>query len=248
MANQNRRNRSIAPVYPRKKDERQYYQSINSIVQNIQSALTTQLAVAGSTLSSWLSTINDTFKTVSQDKTLGMKEAQTNLKRIKDYHTQQFFKKAKAALGVDVKPLLHDLFIDQAFSLRLKENIALIKSIPVELHPQLVDKITEAFQKEPFNQKTWYDILQQRFNVASSRAKLIARDQTSKAIGEFTKIRQQQIGIDKYVWSGIDDGRERPSHVANNNKTFEWNNPPSDTGHPGSDFQCRCVAISVIEF
>ncbi len=248
MANQNRRNRSIAPVYPRKKDERQYYQSINGIVQNIQSTLTTQLSLSGATLSAWVTTINNTFSSVTADKTLGVKEAQTNLKRIKDYHTQQFFKKAKAALGVDVKPLLHDLFIDQAFSLRLKENIALIKSIPKELHPQLVDKMTEVFQKEPFNQKAWYDVLQQRFNVASSRAKLISRDQTSKAIGEFTKIRQQQIGIDKYVWSGIDDGRERPSHVENNNKTFEWNNPPSETGHPGEDINCRCVAIAVIDF
>lgn len=242
------RRRSIAPVYPRKKDERTYYQSINGIVNQIQSTLNAQLALAGATVSAWLSTINDTFATVTADKTLGVEAAQTNLKRIKDYHTQQFFKKAKATLGVDVKPLLHDLFIDQAFSLRLKENIALIKSIPKQLHPQLIEVVSDLHKTTPFNQKALYDLLQQRFSVASSRAKLIARDQTSKAIGEFTKIRQQQIGIDKYTWSGIDDGRERPSHVANNNKTFEWNNPPSDTGHPGEPVQCRCVAIGIMDF
>jgi len=37
-----------------------------------------------------------------------------------------------------------------------------------------------------------------------------------------------------YIWSTAGDGKVRPSHAANDGKTFAWDNPPS-TGHPGED-------------
>ena len=36
------------------------------------------------------------------------------------------------------------------------------------------------------------------------------------------------------------------AHIANNGQIFAWDSPPPDTGHPGDDVQCRCVAVAVI--
>ena len=46
----------------------------------------------------------------------------------------------------------------------------------------------------------------------------------------------------------------RKDHKRLNGKIFSWNDPPViDTrtgrrGHPGDDYQCRCVAIPVFDF
>lgn len=87
--------------------------------------------------------------------------------------------------------------------------------------------------------------LLERGDVSESRAELIARDQTLKLNGEITKVRQQNAGVESYVWSTSLDDRVREEHAALEGQTFSWSNPPAP-GHPGSDFQCRCVAIGVV--
>ncbi len=87
--------------------------------------------------------------------------------------------------------------------------------------------------------------LLERGNVSVSRAELIARDQTLKTNAAITQTRQVQAGVEYYEWSTSLDERVRDEHRALEGQRFAWNNPPS-VGHPGEDFQCRCVAIPVI--
>jgi hypothetical protein len=42
------------------------------------------------------------------------------------------------------------------------------------------------------------------------------------------------------------DERVREEHAALEGQTFAWSSPPA-VGHPGEDFQCRCVALPVID-
>lgn len=79
-----------------------------------------------------------------------------------------------------------------------------------------------------------------------SRVTLIARDQTGKLNSQLNQFRQQEAGIEYYIWSDSDDRRVRPSHRAKDNLKFRWDRPPADTGHPGNDVQCRCVARAVL--
>lgn len=88
--------------------------------------------------------------------------------------------------------------------------------------------------------------LQERADVSESRAELIARDQTLKLNGALTEIRQTAAGVEEYVWSTSLDERVRVSHAALEGQRFSWSSPP-DVGHPGQDFQCRCVALPVVE-
>lgn len=90
------------------------------------------------------------------------------------------------------------------------------------------------------------DQLVTRGNVSQSRAALIARDQTLKLNGQITRIRQQHAGVTSYTWSTSKDERVREEHAALEGDTIRWDNPPS-VGHPGEDFQCRCVAIPLID-
>jgi SPP1 gp7 family putative phage head morphogenesis protein len=89
------------------------------------------------------------------------------------------------------------------------------------------------------------DDLIERGNVSESRAELIARDQTLKLNGAITQARQEDAGVEEYEWSTSGDERVRETHQANEGKRFRWDSPP-ETGHPGEDYQCRCVAIAVL--
>lgn len=125
-------------------------------------------------------------------------------------------------------------------------NINLITSLPV----QYLDRVKSGVMAAVMSGTRWEgvrdDIL--RFGVVTeNRAKLIARDQVSKLNSTINRIRQTELGIVQYKWSTSGDERVRPTHRENDGKVFDWNDPPAVTGHPGEDYQCRCVAIPIID-
>ena len=81
---------------------------------------------------------------------------------------------------------------------------------------------------------------------AKKRAALIARDQVSKLNGQLTQLRQENVGVQKYIWRTVRDSRVRNSHREREGKEFDWSNPPSD-GHPGEPINCRCFAEPVLD-
>lgn len=52
----------------------------------------------------------------------------------------------------------------------------------------------------------------------------------------------KSIGIEGYEWQTMEDNRVRPSHAANNGKFFLWDKPNPETGKPGDQPNCRCLA------
>lgn len=123
----------------------------------------------------------------------------------------------------------------------VKANTALIKSIP----DQYFEKLDDALSKNMERGMRYEDLakeVERIGDVTESRAKLIARDQTSKLNGAMTQIRQLSLGIEEYDWQTAGDERVREEHADNDGRTFKWSDPPK-TGHPGEDVNCRCVAI-----
>ena len=98
-----------------------------------------------------------------------------------------------------------------------------------------------------------------KFRRVQSRADLVARDQIGKLNGQYTKKRQTDVGVDKYIWNTSGDARVRTKHAAMNGKLCMWDDSSvysvdggkswisrSSIGgielHPGMDVQCRCGA------
>lgn len=124
------------------------------------------------------------------------------------------------------------------------ENAALIKSIPQEVAQRVGDKVAQMVQQG----SRWETIaksLQEEHGIAERRARLIARDQTSKYNGNLNQVQQEAAGVTHYQWFGAMDARERPTHVAMQGIIVAWDKPPP-IGHPGSEIQCRCVSVPVI--
>jgi len=126
------------------------------------------------------------------------------------------------------------------------QNAQLIRSLPEQELDQVAQIIERGLQEgSRFHSMT--QSIQERFGITRRRAKLIARDQTSKLNASLTKLRQQELGVEEYVWQTAGDERVRATHRAHDGKKFRWDNPPKNTGHPGTDVNCRCVAVPVLE-
>lgn len=132
-----------------------------------------------------------------------------------------------------------------------RENVALIQSIAERLHDDVRDVVTEAVQRG-----TRSDVLAReladRYSVSDSRAALIARDQIAKANAGIAQAHMAEAGVTKYAWSTSRDERVRPMHAALEGQIFDFDDPPitNDRGehnNPGTDIQCRCTAIPVLD-
>lgn len=168
-------------------------------------------------------------------------------RRLSTWHRAKIIKTFREALGIDVSILLKEGPIRMALHDRVRENVLLIQSVPRRLRGELQTSFLSWMRENPFDRAALSKILLERYGVAGSRMQLIARDQTTKAIGAFTQLRQEQIGVTHYRWSASDDERVRPTHQANDRDVFAWEHPPALTGHPGEDINCRCVAVAIVQ-
>ena len=125
--------------------------------------------------------------------------------------------------------------------------MALIKSINAQYLAQ-VEQIVITGVRGGLNTKTIAGSVQTRFGVSASRSTLIARDQSTKFYGNLNGLRQEEAGVEQYIWRTSEDERVRSDHASKDGKVFSWDKPPPDTGHPGHSIQCRCVAEPVIDF
>ena len=88
-----------------------------------------------------------------------------------------------------------------------------------------------------------HELIQQLDGKSLSRSALIARDQVYKLNVALTRQLQLNAGVTKYVWATCRDDRVRPTHRANEGRTFYWSSPPAITGHPSHDPGCRCLPL-----
>jgi SPP1 gp7 family putative phage head morphogenesis protein len=62
--------------------------------------------------------------------------------------------------------------------------------------------------------------------------------------GLINQLRQQDPGIERFIWRSRDDAKVRDSHAVYDDQVFRWDEPP-EGGHPGQAHNCRCYAEPV---
>jgi SPP1 gp7 family putative phage head morphogenesis protein len=171
-------------------------------------------------------------------------------KRTDTYNEKEWRRLIRSAYGVDpikedpkkYQPLL-DKWADT--------NARLITNIPQKTMEQIQEQSMAALTEGTSVADTTariYEIMSERVDVSYSRAQLIARDQVAKLNGQFTRERQEDLGVDSYIWRTVQDERVRETHQEVDGQTFPWDKPPEETdgNHPGEDYQCRCWAEPIL--
>lgn len=144
----------------------------------------------------------------------------------------------------------------------LNEQVALIKSIPIEAGLRAQKIAAEAFfhgTRAVPDQDTIKELEKQlglSTEVAESRAKLIAITETARANASINQARAMKVGSRQYRWHNSGDAAVRKSHKTYKGKPlqgriFSWDQPPTlddgMTGHPGTFPRCRCFAEPVFD-
>ena len=159
---------------------------------------------------------------------------------------RKFYKALESAVGVDLKSVISGENLEDILVAKTQENVALIRSMPDEFLKKIETIVYEG-TTQGSKPTSMIQQIRKAGKTTESRAKLIARDQSSKINSALNQQRQQNLGVEEYIWKTADDDRVRPDHASKNGKTFRWDKPPKDTGHPGEDIQCRCIAQAIIK-
>jgi len=166
------------------------------------------------------------------------------------------------AMGVETAYIFDTPEIADALLIAQTEAANLITGFAHEYIDDISKVVLDNFKQLPLPEgKSLTDCIQDIHEMKRYRARLIARDQTSKMTTALNMTRQTAVGIDEYIWrtAGQDNrvvgnpGGLYPkgnaihmNHYDRNGKTFRWDTPPPD-GHPGYAINCRCVSIPVID-
>ena len=160
-------------------------------------------------------------------------------------HRKRWVASVQAGANINVAHLLTDDDLLKRLALRVQVNVNLIKSISADVQNRIERAALQSILDGRSNAE-FAKAIRNIDGIGRKRARLIARDQTSKLNADMTAFRHEQAGIEYYKWKTILDGRERTSHRRNNGKVFSWRKPPSNTGHPSHDVNCRCKALAVL--
>lgn len=143
-------------------------------------------------------------------------------------------------------------WIQKAVAEFVAENVALIRTIPSQFFSDLEKLLTRSIA----DGERWEDlaqIIEDRYAVTASRARLIAKDQINKFVGDLNRVRMQDLGIDSFIWRTMGDERVRTDqtegpdlgHRERNGREYKWTSPPEGET-PGEPINCRCYAEPVL--
>lgn len=156
----------------------------------------------------------------------------------------------KRTFGIDVFGIIDDLGLREQLDAMTEENVGLIVSMSRDTFADVRQAINANYRGEELKGGSLIGELQRLGAKSKSRARLIARDQTSKLNSSINQSRQQAVGIEEYIWRNSKDervvgnpaglypkgNRKHMNHWDREGKKFRWDSPPPD-GHPGIPIQ-----------
>lgn len=151
-------------------------------------------------------------------------------------------KEINRLVGIDISPFIqsHTEGIKQALDY-CKDYI---ESIPKKYLADVQSKVLLNIQKGMRSSSIIKELVNQ-YDITLNRAKVIARDQTSKLNLALTTAQAKDIGSDEFKFSTSQDERVRPTHRAANGKLCKVGDAVYNLRY---DVMCRCVLIIVVNF
>ena len=196
---------------------------------------------------------------------------------VNQYNKDKFMSYMRKVLGIDIGAIVDEAMKDQ-LDVMMMESASYIKTIPDYLVGKVAQRVLQHYKGEPMPEnRTLRQQIREEFKVSDGRAKVLARDQTSKMNTSISSIRQTNLGIDTYIWKTVEDERVvgRPggkypkitklhrNHWMMQGLLCKWDDPTvysDDKGktwkkrlqqmpqnHPGVDIMCRCRAAPYID-
>lgn len=146
-----------------------------------------------------------------------------------------------------------------------REQVALITKASQDMKDAVARRVRNGVKNGRLNSEIEKLIYKEMPGISFRRARVIARDQSSKLTGELTHGRMEEAGLETYIWSTAADERVRgfkdpnttPSHWVMEGKRCRWDDysvyyengewvkrpDNAPLNHPGLEIMCRCIAL-----
>lgn len=251
------------PKYPRN-FERDYYRVLRAVVRRLKSATNNNIPMLSYSLRSddentatddfIQSILNELLKTMTLEEALEeLKLILAGVASVVDANIISAF-----AETVSVNVFLQEPTLMEAVKAEwLAQQKRYTKGLVDNYLEKLWNVVSNAVQRGMPMAEVEEEI-QKLIHGTENAAKSIARNGVSSLNGVLTKRRQMDCGVSVYQWSSSHDERVRKSHAEMDGKYFYWDSKkvgeingvkvyPSPKYHPGMDWNCRCVAIPIID-
>lgn len=155
-------------------------------------------------------------------------------------------KKAGFTVKFVITPKVQDIITASA-----AENVSLIKTIASE-HLSDVQEMVMRSVSAGRDLGGLREELQNRYEISKRKAKLIARQSNNNTSAMIKRAREEELGVTEGIWRHSHAGKvPRPEHEKwdgkrYNIKTGMWSEVSQKFVWPGTDFNCRCVGLSVL--
>lgn len=277
-----RRAKRLRTAKPSAKVERELMRSMNDLWMRVlfpASARIKGMVQAGASPAEIAEVIEQALRQAEFEYGLAADDIVAKWKLSLDTETRRKFTQGlQSSLGVDVTALYDDPVVGNALALGGLEASNLIRTIPRQYLGEVAKAVADNFTGQPLPEKrSLQQQIQHLGGVTERRAKIIARDQTSKLTSVLAQTRQQSIGVDEYIWRTVRDQRvvgnpagkfpegssKHGNHYKMDGVHCRWDDPTvysKDGGktwikregdmpknHPGHDILCRCNAEAVVD-
>lgn len=194
-------------------------------------------------------------------------------KKLKEFDAEKFaeeidvskiFDTALFKVDRNISEAVRKITVQPEISPRAREAIAreynnnlkkYIKNFTVEEIQKLRSKVNDSVYAGN-RYETLIKSIQESYGVSQNKAKFLARQETNLMTAKFREERYKDAGVDQYEWRcvvGSPNHPVRPLHKIHDGKIYSWDKPPivdekGNRKHPGEDYNCRCIAIPVVNF
>lgn len=164
--------------------------------------------------------------------------------RTGEWHGRRTISSVKSATGFDIEPFIRLGDIRPLLDRSIADNVSLIKGLNADTKRRVEQIIFDGFARRRTKKDITRD-LARAMGISQRKARFIATDQAHKLQSQLTQYRNEQLGIEAYLWRTRRDERVRSAHRIREGKKFRWDKPPFD-GHPGYPIRCRCVSEAIL--
>lgn len=167
-----------------------------------------------------------------------------------DRHTAKVLQAQFKKISADYKAR-QVIGVNQTLLTAVENNVALIKSIPVQLHNRISAVAVTSFSHNR-DLQFMTKVINESCGVSKRRAALIARDQANKITNELAVQRSLAVGVTRGIWQHVPGTySSRKTHLAMDGQEFDLTQGlyDSDVGRfvkPGELIACNCRYMAVI--
>lgn len=261
----------LTPVEPSRRIEAKYAEIINGAISKTRDSVLRLYSTSNNlkTISANLDRLFDEMDWWT-NLSLSMKEVMGDLDA---KHRNDFYKILSDRMGINVAGFVNENQLGEVLDNIVFDNVEKSKIVGNELEARVREIVRRSLVGQEEKSPSLESQLKELFKGKKKNAKMIARDQTQRAVNALNQARQQAAGIKKYKWLTSLDNRVRHGKFIGKNKAsnhrivhgaiISWDTGKIlesinssiigktvkmiANGHPGQDYNCRCTAKPILE-